>query len=266
MDTKNKTALVTGASSGIGCELAKRFARDGHNLVLVARDKERLDKLAEELRRDHTVEVLVIVQDLVLPLSPEEVYREVQRNGVCVSYLVNNAGFGVNEAFSGMPLENILGMIQVNITTLTHLTKLFLPDMVERKFGRVLNVASTAAFMPGPFLAVYFATKAYVLSFSEAIAEELKGTGVSVTALCPGATHTAFAERAGMSNAVLFKSNVMTAQDVAAIGYSAMMRGKSLAIAGFSNRAMAFSVRFSPRWLVMKITKLVSDGRSPEKV
>ncbi len=261
MDNTKLAALVTGASSGIGYELAKRFARNGHNLVLVARDRVRLESLAAALRRDHAVEVLVITQDLALASSPEAVYREVRERGIRVAYLVNNAGFGMNDAFLDMPLQTILGMIQVNIGSLTHLTKLFLPDMVDRKFGRVLNVASTAAYTPGPFLAVYFASKAYVLSFSEAMAEEMKGTGVTVTALCPGPTQTEFAERAGMTHAALFRFGAMTAHDVAATGYRAMMAGRASIISGLANRALVSSIRFFPRAWVTKITRILSDAR-----
>ncbi len=261
MDNTKLAALVTGASSGIGLELARHFARDGHNLVLVARDRARLESLADALRRDHLVDVLVIAQDLSLPSSPEAVYREVKEKGIRVAYLVNNAGFGMNEAFLDTPIETILAMIQVNIASLTHLTKLFLPDMAERKFGRVLNMASTAAYTAGPFLAVYFATKAYVLSFSEAIAAEMKGTGVTVTALCPGPTQTEFAVRARMTDAALFRFGVMTAQGVAALGYRAMMAGKISIISGLANRGSVFAVRFLPRRWVMQITRMLSDGR-----
>lgn len=256
------TALITGASSGIGHELAKYFAEQKHNLVLVARNREQLEKLADELQKEHGISALVLNKDLSSATAAQELFHEIESRNIKVDFLVNNAGFGMNELFHKMPLNHVLDMIQVNISALTQLTHLFLHDMIARNAGKVLNIASTAAFMPGPTQAVYFATKAYVLHFSEAIAHELQGTKVSVTAYCPGPTHTGFAKRARMTDSPLFKLNVMSARTVAEDAYRTMMQGKSLAIAGWSNRLMIFSTRFSPRWLVALITRKMTDGRA----
>lgn len=257
MENSGKTALITGASSGIGYALAHCFAKNGHNVILVARDKARLEKLAEELAREYSVAAEVIPEDLSSPSSPDDLFTKVRERRMSVDFLVNNAGFNEYGEFSEVGIDKALGMIQVNVVALTRLTKLFLPGMTSRKYGRVLNVASTGAFVPGANNAVYCATKAYVLSFSEAIAEELKGSGVTVTALCPGATRTEFAKRADMESALVFKFGVMSAKDVAEVGYGAMMRGKPSVIAGFFNRLNIFSTRFAPRWLVTKLSKML---------
>ena len=180
-----ETALVTGASSGIGWELAKLFAADKSNLVLVARSREKLHELAADLREAHGVEVRVVAMDLADPNSPPAIFGLLAAEGVTVDVLVNNAGFGAVGSVADLPLERQMEMIQVNLTALTHLTRLFLPGMIQRRSGGILNVASTAAFQPGPYMAVYYATKAYVLSFTEAVAEEVLGTGIRVTCLAP---------------------------------------------------------------------------------
>lgn len=265
--TKN-TALITGASSGIGHELAKLFALDRFDLVLVARDAPRLEKIADALRRIYLVGVTVISKDLSQPTAAEEIYREVQRKGVEVDILVNNAGFNVYGPFWETDAQKELQMIQVHIATLTHLTKLFLPGMIQRHFGKILNVGSTASFTPGPLDAVYCASKAYVLSFSDAIAEELRGTGVTVTTLCPGPTKTEFAERAHMTDAKVFQGELSSAAEVAKAGYRALMRGRTSVVVGTGNKLLTFSVRLTPRDLVARIAKsILSRGtsRSPAR-
>jgi uncharacterized protein len=221
------TALITGASGGIGYELAKLFARDHHNLVLVARSADKLAQVATELQT-HGVAVKTIALDLAEPPAPKFLFNQLHREGIVIDILVNNAGFGAYGEFAQMPESEILGQIDLNIRALTELTRLFLPPMVQRRNGRIMNVASTAAFQAGPMMAVYYATKAYVLSFSEAIANELRHTGVTVTCFCPGATHTDFAKRAGVENSRLFKVAAMSAEKVALDGYRAVMEGRTL--------------------------------------
>lgn len=222
--SSQETVLVTGASSGIGLELAKGFAADGCRLVLLARNTGALEALAAELRRAPQIEVLVITADLSLPETPARVFQELQGRGVLVDILVNNAGFGASGTFAGLPLPRQLDMVQVNITALTALTGLFLPGMIERRRGGVLNVGSVAGFLPGPGMAVYFATKAYVLSFSQALAEELAGKGVTVTVLCPGPTESNFGNVARGPKARRLKTRKMTAKSVADRGHSAFRR------------------------------------------
>jgi short-subunit dehydrogenase len=256
-----KTALVTGASSGIGLELARLLAGDGFDLVLVARDARRLAEVATELKRSHGIAVTVIPRDLSAPGAAEELFGEVQRQGIPVEILVNNAGFDVFGPFWETDAQQEMQMIQVNVVALTRLTKLFLPGMIERRSGRILNLGSTASFAPCPLHAVYGASKAYVLSFSHALAEELRDTGVTVTALCPGPTNTQFAPRAGMTQTKLFQSNVADAADVARTGYRAMMRGRSSVITGLANKLLVFSMRFGPREMVARISKGMVDVR-----
>src|SRR5512137_1041621 len=216
-----ETVLVTGASSGIGLELARCFAADGCRLVLVARKGNVLEALATDLRKAHKIQAQVITTDLAHPDAPARLLAHLQAAGLKVDVLVNNAGFGAQGRFAELPLQRQLEMLQVNITSLTHLTRLLLPGMIERHRGGILNVASTAAFQPGPGMAVYYATKAYVLSFTEALAEELAGTGVTVTALCPGPTQTNFAEAAGARTSRLFNKTAMSAASVAKTGHRA---------------------------------------------
>ncbi|MGC1448595.1 MAG: SDR family oxidoreductase [Candidatus Sulfotelmatobacter sp.] len=253
------TTLLTGASSGIGYELAKLFARDHHNLVLVARNADKLAQVANELQA-HGITVKTIALDLAAPPAPKFLFDQLQREGIAVDILVNNAGFGSFGEFAHMPEEEILGQISLNITALTELTRLFLPPMVERRGGRVMNVASTAGFQPGPLMAVYYATKAYVISFSEAIANELHDSGVTVTCFCPGATHTGFAKRAGTEKSRLFKQlGAMSAEKVALDGYRAVMEGRSLAISGAHNWMVAQSTRFAPRKMVTALSRWVAE-------
>jgi short-subunit dehydrogenase len=253
------TVLITGASSGIGLELARRFAMNGFDLVLVARRKDKLDELAQNLTASHAIKVQVVEADLTRAQAPHDIYDKVKALGTAIDILVNNAGFGARGAFAEIPVERQLDMISVNITALTHLTRLFLPDMLARRSGRILNVASTAAFQPGPLLAVYYATKSFVLSLSEALHEETAGTGVTVTCLCPGPTITEFAQTADMENTKLFKLGAMTAADVAALGYKATLAGKRLVVAGLFNQVLAFSTRLAPRSLLTKIAKNLQE-------
>ena len=255
--TDRKTALITGASGGIGLDLARLFARDGYDLFLVARSEERLRSVAAGLEAEFGGKATVIAADLSQPEVAENVHAAT--GGVALDALVNNAGFGLSGPFHELDPKRQLEMVQVNVTSLVHLTRLFLPAMVARRSGRIMNVASTAAFVPGPMMAVYYATKAFVVSFSEAIAEELRRTGVTVTAVCPGPTATGFAEAAEMTKATLFTlMPPMDSARVADVGYRAMNRGRSVVITGVQNRALMGSSKIMPRRLVLKITKALN--------
>lgn len=255
-----QTALITGASGGIGYELAKLFARDGMNLVLVARSADRLVQVAKELQSSSACKVKTIALDLSTAPAPKFLFDQLQAEGIAVDILINNAGFGAFGEFAQIGEEEILGQIELNITALTHLTRLFLPQMISRRRGKIMNVASTAAFQPGPLMAVYYATKAYVLSFSEALANELSGSGVTVTCLCPGPTNTDFARRAGNDKSRLFKKiGGMSAETVARDGYRGLMAGKTVVISGVQNWLAAESVRFAPRKMVTAISRWVSE-------
>jgi short-subunit dehydrogenase len=255
------TALITGASSGIGLELAKLFARDGYDLVLVARRREKLESLGEDLGKRHGIRFRAIAADLADPAAPAEIVRQLAAASVAVDVLVNNAGFGELGPFANTDLETERRMIQVNITALTDLTKLLLAGMLERRRGRILNVASTAGFAPGPLMAVYYATKAYVISLSEALAEELRGSGVSVTVLCPGPTLTEFQAVAHMESTRLFRlpGVVMDAVSVARAGYAGLMRGKRMVVPGLLNRALPLVIRLSPRAMVVRVARLFQE-------
>lgn len=250
--------LITGASSGIGYELAELFAADGYPLIVVARSEKKLLELKAKAEQ-RGVAVHVFVKDLTQPQQVKELYEEVQQQGLFVDILVNNAGFGGFGLFHERELAEELDMIQVNITALTHLTRLFLPAMIKRNRGRILNVASVAAFQPGPLMAVYYATKAYVLSFTEALENELRGTAVTVTALCPGATATRFEQRASLQESRLFRGNVMDVGTVARAGYNGLMRGQTIVIPGWKNRLLAASARWVPRKLLTTIVRSVQE-------
>jgi hypothetical protein len=250
-----EAVLVTGASSGIGWELAKLFAADKSNLVLVARKREKLEELAAQVRRENRVEVRVLAEDLTDPKSPQAIFDALAADGVEVAVLVNNAGFGAVGSVADLALERQLDMIQVNVTALTRLTRLFLPSMIQSRGGGILNVGSTAGFQPGPYMAVYYATKAYVLSFTEALAEELLGTGVKVTCLAPGPTATGFAAVADIEKKLLFRLGTADAKTVAQAGYRGFRRGKLLVIPGVMNKLGAFAGRFLPRAWPRKIAK-----------
>ncbi|HYR85193.1 MAG TPA: SDR family oxidoreductase [Terriglobia bacterium] len=254
------TALITGASGGIGLEFAKLFAKDGHNLVLVARNGAKLSQVAAELQRLFGISVKPVARDLSDVAASRALFDELQREGLAVDILVNNAGYGKFGDFANIDIEESLGQIQLNITALTGLTRLFLAPMLERRGGRILNVASTAGFQPGPHMAVYYATKAYVMSFSEALADEVKDKGVTVTCLCPGVTLTGFHQRAETGETVLFKTmRPMDAATVARKGYRGLMAGKVMVIPGFRNWVLAESVRFSPRKLVTAISRRILE-------
>ncbi len=255
-----ETVLITGASSGIGLELAKCFAADGCRLILVARKRHLLLELADKLRAEQKVQSEVMQVDLSAPGAAARIYEHLQTNGTRLDVLVNNAGFGANGDFADVPLQRQLDMLQVNVTALMHLTGLFLPGMLSRKSGGVLNVASTAAFQPGPGMAVYYATKAFVLSFSEALAEEVAGKGVVVTALCPGPTLTNFAEAANAQNSRLFKVAAMSAEAVARAGHRAFRKGKVIELPGLRNKLLAFSVRLAPRVVARKVARTLNRG------
>ena len=252
------TALITGASSGIGLDLAHLFAQDGHDVVLVARCEEKLRELAKELEAKHKVAAHVIAVDLAHPDTPRQIFERAP----AIDFLVNNAGFGTSGKFAETDLAAELEMIQVNVTALTHLTKLFLAPMLQRGRGRILNVASTAAFQPGPLMAVYYATKAFVLSFSEAVAEELRGTGVTVTALCPGPVATGFQKTANLGSETLLRlMRPVSSMSVARTAYRALMRGQRVIIPGLKNKIGVQSIRVTPRTLATKVIKALQERR-----
>jgi short-subunit dehydrogenase len=254
------TALITGASAGIGYELAKLFARDRYNLVLVARNRDTLEQFATELQTQFGISARAVALDLTAASAPQLLFDQLQRDGVLVDILVNNAGYGVYGEFAQMPEQEILGQIQLNITALTLLSKLFLAPMFERGSGKIMNVASTAAFQSGPLMAVYYASKAYVLSFSEALANELGGSGVTITCFCPGPTDTNFQKRAKMENSRLFKRiGAMDARTVARDGYRGLMAGRPVVISGLRNWLVAESVRFAPRRMVTAMSRWIAE-------
>jgi short-subunit dehydrogenase len=252
----NEWALITGGSMGIGYELAKVFAANKFNLILIARNEARLKQVADELRAKHGIETKILVKDLSLATAPQEIFDILRDTPIAV--LVNNAGFGWRGSFAEGDLQHTaLEMMHVNMDSLVALTRLFVPQMLARKHGRILNVASTAAFQPGPFSNIYFATKAFVLSFSVALSEELEGTGVTVTALCPGSTKTEFFERANMKN-LRRDSIMMDAGVVAEIGYRGLMRGKRIVIPGTLNKIMAALAKFVPTRVTTKIVRRIN--------
>jgi hypothetical protein len=261
MTNERKTALVTGASSGIGAELARIHAALGGDLVVVARRQERLETLKTELEAAHGVTVHVLAKDLALAEARQQVYEEVRSRGVTVDYLVNNAGFGYRGCFHEQNWATNEAMIQVNILALAALTRLFVPDMVARGSGRVLNLASMAGFVPGPLHAVYYASKAFVISFSEAIASELAGTGVTVTALCPGPTESEFTTIARMSDVNLVRRMAST-HTVAKAGYRAMLAGRTIVVPGPLNKvAIHGLLRLSPRRLTTYVSRVLMERR-----
>jgi len=243
-----KTALITGASGGIGYEFAQELAADGYNLVLVARSAAKLQEIQTNLTQKYPITVKVLAKDLSLPESVPAIFNQLESEKIVVDVLINNAGFGNLGEFTASEWQKEADMLQVNIFALTHLTKLFVKGMVARRQGKILNVASTAAFMPGPLMAVYYATKSYVLSFSEAIANELQGTGVSVTVLCPGPTESGFQAAASMEGSkILIDKKLPTSAEVAKYGYQAMQERKVVAIHGLNNWLLTIFVKFLPR-------------------
>jgi short-subunit dehydrogenase len=255
------TALITGASGGLGEEFSRLFAADGYNLVLVARNKERLQSLAVELETKHRITAHVITTDLSQLNAAAMLVEELQKRNIAVDTLVNNAGFGAYGLFHETTYEQEKQLLQVNITTLTDLTKMLLPTMVVNKTGGILNIASTAAFQPGPLMAVYYASKAYVMNLSVALSEELKGTGVTVTCLCPGPTKTGFEKNAHMGSSALFQRKVMDAATVARIGYKALQARRPLIVAGRVNAFGTFMTRFIPRIWAARVARRVQAPR-----
>ncbi len=253
---QKQSALITGASGGIGLEFAKLLAQECDRLVLVSRNRERLEAVKKELKRSSGATITIYAGDLSQPETVEALFGELERDHITVDILVNNAGFGDYGPFNVTEWQKEADMIAVNITALTELTKRVLKGMLARRRGKILNVSSTAAFQPGPMMAVYYASKAYVQSFSEALANEVHDTGVTVTALCPGPTATGFALAARMENSRLFRyASLATAASVARYGYEAMMKGRSVAIHGMRNRIVAFCVRLAPRKLVSSLVR-----------
>lgn len=254
-----KNALVTGATAGIGAEFAELLAEKGYGLALTARDKTRLAERAKSLESRYKSQVIVVPSDLADAQSPKFIFEELQRRNFNVSILINNAGIGVYGPFAGADSEKELAMLQVNMISLVQLTKFFLKPMLDRHQGRILNVASTASFQPGPHLALYSATKAFVLSFSAALSLELRGTGVTATALCPGGTQTEFQPRAGMKHMAGLPP--MTARSVAEIGYNAMRKGRPVAVAGWKNKALVALSRRAPVMLAARVAEKLNSGR-----
>lgn len=250
-----ETVLITGASSGIGRALAELFAADGANLVLVARSEDRLRAIADDLHSRHGVQTRVVAVDLARPNAAHAVCEQLQRDAILVDVLVNNAGFGTAGHMIDLDLDRQLAMIQLNVVAATQLMRLLLPGMVERGRGGVLNIASVGGFLPGPNMAVYYATKAYVLSLSEALAEELAGTPVRVTCLAPGPTHTGFAAEAGLATSRRFKRLAMTVEVVAQAGYKGFRAGQVIVIPGRSNRAIVFLTRLLPRSMIRRLSR-----------
>jgi uncharacterized protein len=262
MTANRKTALITGASGGIGEALARTLAQHGYDLILVARTISKLEALGAELSAQNGIQATSISSDLSAFDASEKLMTDLETRKLNVDVLVNNAGFGdFGDFATGDPIKQ-QQMISLNIMTLTMLTRALLPKMLERKFGRIMNVASTAAFQPGPLMSVYYASKAYVLSLSEALSEELLGTGVSVTALCPGPTASDFQARASMQDSKLMQSktlSVMTSKEVAEQGIAALERGQRIVIPGLMNQIMAQSSRFLPRAIVPRIVKSMQE-------
>ena len=256
--------LITGASEGIGRELAEVFAKKQYNLVLTARNEQKLKQIQIKLIHDYNIKVKIISADLALPESPQNIYDFLQKEKIHIDILINNAGFGEYGGFTEIEWQREKSMIQLNITALTELSKLFLPPMLEKNQGKIMNVASTAAFFPGPRMAVYYATKAYVLSFSEALSSEMSGKNITVTALCPGPTESQFSQRARLDSSRLFDNplmHMMSSKEVAEYGYNALMKGKCVAIPGMSNQLFTQSTRFSPRAAVRHIIRMIMDQR-----
>jgi short-subunit dehydrogenase len=261
MTEEPRWTLITGASSGIGAELARAFAKRGYPLVLTARREERLVALSAELGRSHGVPVEVMAVDLEDREAPRDLHEMLRERGVAVHTLVNNAGFGLRGYFASLPHEKQLAMIDLNVTALTSLCRLMLPGMIERRRGGILNVASVAAFQAGPYMAVYYATKAFVLSLSEGLHDEAKPHGVTVTALCPGPTESEFSETAGLKDSRLFGSGVMSSAEVARAGVEGYEAGRAIVVPGARNRVGAIGAKFAPRFLSRRIAGLLQGMR-----
>jgi uncharacterized protein len=257
----SRRALITGSSGGIGYEFARIHAENGDNLILVARNKCRLDEIKESLEKEYGIAVYTIEKDLSETDAAREVFDETKEKGLTVDYLINNAGFGDIALFAESDWNKQERMINLNVKALSQLTWLYLPGMIGRGFGRILNMASTASFQPGPTMSVYFATKAFVLSFSEAVNEEVRKMGVSVTALCPGSTESGFHAAALGENRIVKERSLPSARRIAEFGHKAMMKRRAVAIPGFKNSFMAASVRFMPRSLVVKAARMIQESK-----
>jgi short-subunit dehydrogenase len=258
-----KIALITGASSGIGYEFAKLFARDGYNLVLIARDEDKLSKISAELEEKYIISCNVIAADLSMPSAPDGIFKITEEEGLKIDALINNAGFATYGPFIDSNLTKEMEMLQVNIAAVTHLSYLYGNSMAKNGGGKILNVASSAAFQPGPLMAVYYASKAYVLHFSEALANELEDRKVTVSVLCPGPTKTNFQDRAEMQKSKLFKlSNVMDAAAVAQYGYNGLKKGNIVIIPGLMNKIVAWGIRLIPRNMVTKVARKIQEPGS----
>lgn len=257
---KNKTAFITGASSGIGKEFARIHAEIGGDLVIVARRESNLLELKNELESKYKVNVITIAKDLTKPETPVEIFNELKEKGIIINYLINNAGFGGRGKFHEREWEKDLAMINLNIIALTHLTRLFLPEMVKRNEGKILNVSSTASLMAGPLQAVYFATKAFVTSFSNALSEELHDKNITVSALLPGATATEFAKVSDMDKTSLFEKT-FTAREVAQSGYNGMLDGRLNIIAGVTTMQsiMMGMIPFTPKKMLLKQVRQMQE-------
>ncbi len=258
-----KTVLITGASSGIGYEFAKIYAKKGYNLVITARRKNNLDRIKQELESfDTSICVDIIVLDLSKQNSAKELYEVVKQRGILIDTLINNAGFGVYGNFIENDIEKEIDMIELNIKSLVVLTKLFLKDMVSRNNGTIINVASTAAFQPGPLMSVYYASKSFVLSFTEAIRNEVRDTNVNISVLCPGPTDTEFEKSASLEESSLFtKLKVMKPEKVAIIGYKGINRNKSVIIPGILNNILITFNKIIPRVLVINIVRKLQESK-----
>ena len=254
-----ETVLITGASSGIGMGLAKLFAADGSDLVLVARREDRLNKLAEELKSEHGIEVHVLPKDLSKKTSPKEIFNHLKKEKIEIDVLVNNAGFGSRGMVSELDTDLQVDMVQVNAAALTHLTSLFLPGIIERGQGGILNVGSLAGFQPGPNLAVYFATKAYVLSFTEALAEEISNPNIKISCFAPGPVKSEFGEKSDLEDSLLFKLSLMDLEPAVKAGYEGFRKGKTIVIPGLKQQIVPFLNRFTPRLIVRKIAKKLNS-------
>jgi len=258
-----QTALITGASAGIGRDLAKEFAAHGYDLVLTARREEELTKLADELRDAHGTKSEIFAGDLSQSSAPHAIFEFTSQRQLNIDVLVNNAGFGANGAFVDIDLKTHMDMLAVNISALVELSRLYLPEMVKNRRGGVLNVASTAAFVPGPFMTVYYATKAFVLSFSEGLSNEVSGTGVTISCLCPGATTTEFQQRAKLDQSRLFAGpHIMSSAAVAREGYDGFAAGKTVVITGPFNKAAVFSARLLPRSFAANVARRLQEPTS----
>jgi uncharacterized protein len=257
----SKTVLITGATGGIGLELAKVFANHRHHLILVGRSRTKLLELQKEIRHKHKIQIDLVIQDMISPDAAQAVYNKIKKTGRRVEVLVNSAGFAVSGKFTETSLDDELQEIQLNVSTLTILTKLFAKEMAERGNGKILNVASTAAFFPGPLMAVYYATKAYVVSFSMGLSEELRSKGVQVSVLCPGPTDTEFAKNAGMTESRLFRAGQMHPKKVAEAAYAGLMKKDPIIIPGGSNQAMVFLSRFVPRTFQAKLVNFTHQPK-----